>query len=290
MSPRFIIAIGTLTILVVAITLWVVPSASDFSTLNPLWNGLLQARDQFAMHGLRSLNLLPAQAVGTALVVIPAVPFSPRDLEAIKRYTVAGGLLILMDDFGHGNTILAHLGAESHLSSQLLVDPLFAYKNRRFPRVTELVGPTAEGVQSIVLNHATVLTGTARMTVLARSSPSSFLNRTQSGRRDAGDPLGPFAVAAVQRVGAGSVVVVSDSSLLLNSMLGLADNRRFMQNLFHLAGVRPQVYLDEGHLPRAPLDVAKNWLSRIRGVLAYPPLAFLATATGVVLLWKGSRR
>ncbi len=290
MPPRFIIAIGTFTILVVAVTLWVVPSATDFSTSNPSWNGLQQARVQFAMHGLCWLNLLPVQAVGTALVVIPVVPFSTRDLDALKQYTVGGGLLILMDDFGYGNPILAHLGAESRLSGQLLVDPLFAYKNRRFPRITELVGPTAEGVQNIVLNHATILTGTARMTVLARSSPSSFLNRTQSGRRDAGDPLGPFAVAALQRVGAGSVVVVSDSSLLLNSMLGLADNRRFVQNLFHLAGRQPHVYLDEGHLPRAPLDVAKDWLSRAHGVLAFPPLAFLAAAAGVALLWKNPRR
>ncbi len=290
MSPRFIIVIGILTILGVAVTLWVVPSASDFSTSNPSWNGLQQARDQFALHGLRSLDLIPTQAVGTALVVIPAVPLSPRDLDALKRYAAGGGLVILMDDFGYGNAILAHLGVESRLSGQLLVDPLFAYKNRRFPRITELVGPAAEGVQSIVLNHATVLTVTARMTVIARSSPSSFLNRTQSGRRDAGDPLGPFAVAALQRVGAGNVVVVSDSSLLLNSMLGLADNRRFVQNLFHLAGVRPQVYLDEGHLPRAPLDVAKDWLSRERGVLAFPPLAFLAAAAGVALLWRSPRR
>ncbi len=290
MSPRFIIAIGALTILVVAVTLWVVPSASDFSTSNPSWNGLQQARDQFAMHGLRSLGLLPAQAVGTALVVVPAVPFSPRDLDALKQYTAGGGVLILMDDFGYGNAILAHLGAESRLSGQLLVDPLFAYKNRRFPRVTDLAGPGAEGVQSIVLNYATVITGTARTTVLARSSPASFLNRNRNGRRDAGDPPGPFAVAALQRVGGGSVVVVSDSSLLLNSMLGLANNRRFAQNLFHLAGVRPQVYLDEGHLPRAPLDVAKDWLSRARGVFAFPPLALLAAAAGIALLWKSPRR
>ncbi len=290
MSHRFIIAIGTLTILVVAVTLWVVPSASEFSTSNPSWNGLQQAHNQFALHGLRSLNLLSAQAVGTALVVIPAVPFSPRDLEAIKRYTVAGGILFLMDDIGYGNAILAHLGVEARLSGQLLVDPLFAYKNRRFPRITELVGPAAEGVYSIVLNHATVLTGTTRMMVLARSSPSSFLSRTQSGRREPGDPLGPFAVAGLQRVGAGSVVVISDSSLLLNSMLGLANNRRFVQNLFHLAGVRPQVYLDKGHLPRAPLDVAKDWLSRARGVLAFPPLAFLAATVSIALLWKNPGR
>ncbi len=84
--------------------------------------------------------------------------------------------------------------------------------------------------------------------------------------------------------------MVSDSSLLLNSMLGLADNRRFVQNLFHLAGARSQVYLDEEHFPRATLDVAKDWLACARGVLAFPPLAFLAAAAGVALLWKNPRR
>jgi len=290
MSPRFAVAIGALTILVVTVTLWMLPSTSEFSTSNALWNGLQQAREQFASRSVRSLVALPVQPRGTALVVIPAVPLFPRDLDELKQYAAGGGVLILMDNFGFGNGVLSHLGVESRFSGQPLIDPLFAFKNRRFPRVTDLSGPTSEGVGSLVLNNATVLTGTTRMSVLARSSPASFLDRNGNGRRDVDEPLGPFVVAALQPFGRGKLVMISDSSLLLNSMLDLGDNRRFMQQLFHLAGPRAQVYLDEAHLPRAPLDVAKDWLSRVRGVLAFPPLAFIAVAAGVALLWKTPRR
>ncbi len=295
MSPRFLIGVGVLTILLVAVTLWVLPSATDFSTSNPSWNGLQQARGQFAMRPVRSLDLLPVQPTGTALVVIPAVPLSPPDLDALKQYAQRGGVLILMDDFGFGNAVLSHLRVGARLSGQVLLDPLFNYRNRQFPRITDFSGGLAvAGDESVVFNHATVIADPDGMTVLARSSFVSFLDLNRNGRRDADEPHGPFAVAAAQKLGAGFLVLVSDSSVLLNSMLPLADNRKFVQDLFHLAGEGAQVYLDEAHLPRGPLDVAKDGLASVRGVLANP-LVVLATVTvalagPLALLWRSPRR
>jgi hypothetical protein len=251
---------------------------------NPYWNGLRQSAREFGVVGIASLDRLPDQPRGTALVVIPYFAPSPADLDLLKRYVEGGGVLILMADFGAGNAVLAHLGVRARLGGQVLADPLFNHRNPRFPRVSEFPpGPLAEGVGSLVLNHATVIAEAGGMTVAATSSPVSYVDANGNGRRDAGEPGGPHAVAAVGPVGAGSLVLVSDPSILLNSMLDLGDNRRFVQNLFRLAGADARVYLDEAHLDRAPLDEARLALAGVRSIAAHPLVMFAAAGAGLAL-------
>ena len=69
-------------------------------------------------------------------------------------------------------------------------------------------------------------------------------------------------MGATVSCGAGRVVVVSDSSLLLNGMLDLGDNLdavgRFVQG---------EVLFDQAHLPEAELDRSERALTAIRGAL-----------------------
>lgn len=296
MGPRsFLAAVAVFTLLLVALTLWVYPSRADFAASNPSWNGFGVASQQLGIKRIASLRFLPGEGGSTALIVIPYVSPSPSDLETIKQYVDAGGVLILMDDFGFGNAVLEGLGVGARFSGQLLVDPLFNFKNRRLPRIAEFPpGPASEGVRELILNRATMISVVEGMRVLARSTPVSFLDADENGRRDAGEEGGSFAVAAIVPVRAGSLVLVSDPSMLLNSMLDLADNRRFVENLFRVAGDGAQVYLDESHLPRAPLDVAKDGLHHLRGFLASPLVAFAISGVGLalplVILWKSTRR
>jgi hypothetical protein len=287
-SRSFHAAVVLFTLLVVAAILWAHPSSSDFMPANPYWNGLRQAAREFGVVGVASLDRLPEQARGTALVVIPYVEPSPADLDLLERYVDGGGVLILMDDFGAGNAILAHLGVSARLVGQALVDPLFHHRNPRFPRVDDFApGPLAEGVGSLVLNHATAIAGAAEMTVAALSSPVSYVDNNGNGRRDAGEPGGPHPVVAVGQVGTGSLVIVSDPSILLNSMLDLGDNRRFAQNVFNLAGAGARVYLDEARLERAPLDQAKLALAGARSIAAHPLVMFAAAGAVLALALLG---
>lgn len=296
MGPRsFLATVAVLTLLLVALTLWVYPSRTDFAASNPYWNGFRVASQQLGIRSVVSLRFLLGQPRGTALIVIPYVSPSPSDRETIKQYVNAGGVLILMDDFGFGNAVLERLGVGARFSGQLLVDPLFNFKSRRLPRIAEFpAGPVSEGVRGLILNRATVISEADGLRVLARSSPVSFLDANENGQRDAGEEGGPFAVAAIVPARAGYLVLVSDPSMLLNSMLGLADNRRFLQGLFRVAGDGALVYLDEAHLAGAPLDVVKDGLNRFRGFLASPLVAFAASTAGLALplalLWRSTRR
>ncbi len=281
LSGRFLAAVAVLTALVVVVTLWWYPSPTDFAATNPRWQGTRAARTALGIRSLASLADLPRQPQGTALIVIPAVAPRPDSLTRIARYLAGGGVLILMDDFGYGNTVLSHLGAAARFHGGLLVDPLFNYRNPRFPRIADAAAEPAGGAaRSLILNRATALSGTEGMTVLAWSSPLSYLDANGNGARDPEEPGGPLPVAAAAAAGAGKLVLVADPSLLLNSMTGLAGNRAFLQYLFRFAGEGAPVYLDETHLPRAPLDVAKAWLRRARATVAHPILAYALAAVG----------
>lgn len=294
-SGRLLLVAGIISAFLVAVVLWLYPSRTDYAVTNPYWNGLRRTGEQLGLQPLASLDLLADQARGTALIVIPYVSPSKVEFERLKRYVETGGVLLLMDDSGTANDVLTHLGVGARLSGQLLVDPLFNFKNGRLPRIADFTGgPITEGVESLVFNHATVIADIGRLTEVASSSLVSYLDSNQNGRRDADDPAGPFAVAAAGPVGEGYLVLVSDPSILLNSMLDLGHNRRFVRNLLRIAGADARIYLDEAHLPRAALDVAKNLLAQIRQMVALPPVAFALVFLGfglpLAMVLKSSRR
>jgi len=272
------------TLALVALALWLLPSHTDFAAGNPYWNGLRDAVTALRMTEVDSLAELLEFPAGTALIVIPVVQPTASEMNQLRRYVEGGGVLILFDDFGTGNAVLAGLGSQARLSGRQLVDPLFNYRAGRLPRIFDLwPGPVTEGVSGLVLNHATVLAPPGELIPVARSSPISFLDENGNGHRDAGEPGGPFVVAAVAAHGAGQLAVVSDSSLLVNAMRPLAQNKRFVLNLVGLAGPGAHVYLDGAHLPRAPLDQAKDLLARGRAGLALPPVILAVTAAGIGL-------
>ncbi|MDQ7850072.1 MAG: DUF4350 domain-containing protein [Armatimonadota bacterium] len=290
-SGRFLAAVAAVAACAVLLALWLYPSSSDFAATNPYWHGTRATRAMLGVRGLASLAELP-EPQGTALIVIPAVLPHADDIVRLDRYLAGGGVLILMDDFGYGNTVLAHLGIAARFQGTLLVDPLFNYRNPRLPRIADAAAqPAAGSLQTLVLNRATALSGTDGMTVLAWSSPLSYLDADGNGARGPDEAGGPFPVAAAVAKGAGVLVLVADPSLLINSMVEVGGNKAFLRYLFQFAGERAQVYLDEAHLPRAPLDLAKAWIARTRALVGHPVLAYALAAGSLalplVILLKG---
>lgn len=280
-----LLVIAVLTVAAAAVVLWVYPSRTDFAATNPYWNGLEVAQRAFVFEGVRDLARLPKEPSGTALISIPAVAPSSPDLDALARYVERGGRLILLDDFGAGNTILRRLGIAARFSGRPLADALFNVRHPRLPRIMDVSAALrAEGIGSLVLNHATVMEEAGDLSVLARSSPLSYLDTNDNNRRDVGELAGPFVVAAEGAIGAGRLVVVADPSLLVNTMLDRGQNRRLLALLLRGADT---VYLDEAHLPQVPLDAAKAQLADIRAALSYPLVAYLliALALAVPLAW-----
>jgi hypothetical protein len=126
--------------------------------------------------------------------------------------------------------------------------------------------------------------------VIAASSSFSFLDVNGNGAWDSDEPNGPFAVSAIVKVGQGYVVAVADPSLLINGMVNLGDNLQFVNNALSVQGNNPQVFVDQTHLPTAPLDTAKADLAAVYGLVASPlgtlSLIIVALALSLKPFWK----
>ena len=290
-SRKVLPALMLLIVLALSAIVWFYPPTGDFRVDNPFWNGLSSLSDQAKVVPLNSLGNLPSTGKGTALLLVPYEQFSEAELTQIRSYVSSGGTLVLLDDYGFGNQVLSSLGLNMRFTGQPLLDPLFDYRNKWLPKITDFTStPASANVSSIVFNHATALNGTSDVSVIASSSSFSFLDANANGAWDDGEPNGPFAVAAYTKMGQGYVVAIADPSLLINGMVSLDDNLRFVTNVVSISGGNPQVFVDQSHLPKAPLDDAKADLAVVYGVVASPlgtlSLIVVVLALSLKPFWK----
>jgi hypothetical protein len=281
-----LLPIAAIAVLVISLLcVWFFPSVQDFMAANEMWNGISEFSREFQAANIDSLGAgtMPARAT---LVAIPYLDYTVAELIEIQRFVIGGGTLLLMDDFGYGNNVLAHLGVEARFSHRPLLDPLFCYKNPALPVITDFSSPVS-GIDEILMNHATILEKTLDATVVARSSASSFLDLNDNSAYDAGEPKGPFPVAASFKLGAGTVALVADPSIVINSTVSRFDNYGFVVTL---AGGQRPFLIDRSHLPEAPLDVSKTKLTDLRRSLASPYLLVVLTALVFVLAGTAVRK
>lgn len=249
---------------ILAVLIWCYPSNSDFRSENPSWNGARDFLDDFRVSPLSSLDVLSAAPQESTLLIIPYMEFTVSDLETLENYVSSGGKLVVLDDYGFGNDVLEYLKIETRFTGDQLLDTLFNYKNESFPKIVNFVSEPATGeIENLVFNHATSLENASQDNIIAWSSYFSFLDENQNCEYDEGEPEGPFPVTAGFQMGKGELVLISDPSILINSMLAMGDNRQFLENI-----AQGQIFLDQSHLPEVPLDEAKEKLRITRNVLA----------------------
>ena len=283
------VAVATVSVLLL---IWIYPSMGDFRVDNPNWNGIREFVSELNATPVSSFKMLEKMPQKTALIVVPYEPLATEELETLKRYVEYGGLLLVLDDYGFGNQILEYLGLEVRFSGKPLLDPLFNYKSKWLPKVVRVQeAQYLKGVGLLVLNHATALTNVSRGMVVAWSSSFSYIDQNLNGQWDVGEPKGPLPIAAICKVRQGTVVVIADPSILINSMIALGDNLKFIENLVKLHTMEPEVYVDQKHLPITRLEKAKTFLEVLYKWATYPTVS-LALAVGLLTillrpLWTG---
>jgi hypothetical protein len=278
------VALGlTSAIVVLVLTIHYMPPIDDFNPANPFWNGLSRASEALGLSPLEDLRRLGVYTgSGKArehvlLILGPSIPFTYEEAEAIRRFLVEGGLLILADDFGTGNELLEMLGLDIRLDGSLLLDPHFKLKSRQLPKIIRIAGLEAVGP---TFNYATIVTGHGFKT-LASSSSFSFLDLNGNMEWDEGEPRGPFSVAAETNFGGGRVIVVSDSSFMINSMFESEGNAELAARI--LDGRRP--LLDISHWRVGTLSRAKEALAAVFHLASIPEVKYsmVLVTTAVVL-------
>ena len=266
--------IGLILVVVVVISLaavWFFPSIQDFMAGNTMWNGVNDFMTAFNAKNIDSFSGLPQSPANNVLVSIPYIDYTIADMASMKNFVENGGTLVMMDDFSYGNSFLEYTGSNIRFDNTLLLDPLFNFKNEYLPRITDFSPAIqAAGIKVIGFNHATILTGATASQTVAWSSNMSYTDTNQNGAQDSGEAQGPFTVAAEYAYGKGTIELISDPSLIINTMVGQNDNNAFVRYMVNINGVPKNVLFDRSHLTKSPLDTSKIDMQAVLTFISNP--------------------
>ncbi len=187
----------------------------DLDPENRDWNGLSEYRLLLEAQGLKvkspkelRISTLPPHA---ALILMD--PQAPEAPDALLRWLQGGGRLLLTVE---GPNPLLELFELRALSVKEEGEPLELLEVR--------VGGPFAGLKHLLLNRPCLLLGPERLPPILKRGEGGF--------------------AYHLRLGAGEVILLADSSLLINLMLEMADNRRLARILGRWLGEgEPPLYL-----------------------------------------------
>jgi hypothetical protein len=274
-----------LVLIVSLLSIWLYPSVQDFMAGNTMWNGVRNFIAEYKAETIDSFNTLPGQPEATTLVSIPYTPYTVEELAQAKEFVDQGGTLVIMDDFGYGNGFLEYAALPARFTNSILLDPLFSYKNQYLPRITDFTqGIEESNVGLVVFDHATTISNVAAGNSLAWSSTMSFIDSNGNGIWDPDEAKGPFVVAAKYQSGKGTVELVSDPSIIINTMVERNDNDAFVHYLIFDGNAGAKVLLDRVHLTKAPLDTAKIDLAAVWKIISHPYTLVGITALVFVII------
>jgi hypothetical protein len=234
----------------------VYPSFDDLLMENPHWNGLSEFYRLLQPVRIDNLeNLGVYNELGTLFIIGPDKAFKDNEIISIWLFLMNGGKVILADDFGTGNQILEYLGLDTKFEGRLIMDTVFKDKNSLMPRVEA----GYYGVNYLVLNYPTYLI--ADTGVVVRSSDISYA--VDSIDEAAGD-FGAYPIIAEIQVNNGKLILISDSSLFINSMIDKGGNRELLKVL-----ADGKVIIDETHLSKTITGDARSLLAKTYTLLGF---------------------
>ncbi len=246
----------------------------DFSIYNEDWNGLSTFRTDIESMGYTPLAIQSSMSVitryeGNAVLVItgPVRDFSVDAIFVIFGHLMAGGSLVIADDFGTANSSFMLLNSlisgsiSQHAPVQVsgvlsytggvLLDLNSYDKSPKLPVITDFRvgldgGALTRGVSSLHLNWATAINPRSALGLagIAWSSERSWCDTNITDPHpypDNGEWNGSLPVVGAIDLGSltggsgGRIVAISDPSIFTNDMIDRGDNRQFARNVIDWA-------------------------------------------------------
>lgn len=231
------------------------PIQEAYHPLNQDWNGCSKIASV-----TENATLLPSydkplpNSTSLLAIIGPSMNFSGRETSSIGNFLEDGGIVLLADDFGTGNSLLEGLNVSARFSKEPLADLYYYSKNPDFPVITDFSpSPATDNLSAIVLNRPSYINigNSSSVTKIGSSSPFSFIDLSGAGRPLTNETIDSYTVLASAKIGKGLLLLVADPSMFINDMIGLYDNMRLFQNALKMGG--GSVIFDTVHLARAPL-------------------------------------
>ncbi len=278
-----------LAILFILIAIALLPAHEDFLIANPYWNGLQTFSKTVDLNviNIEHEMIIPEKTV--LFLIGPSLNLTQNQIEMLREYVMNGGELVLMDETGIINALLSNLGLGISVDGNLMLDALFYHRSWKLPRIINIKeDELTAGVENIVLDLPSVLrVKDPNVKIIAYSSSFSFLDINKDFKPSDDEPLGPFPVAAKISYGKGVILIFSDSSIFLNSIINLGDNPRLLQNLVK----DRSVYLDISTWKLTPRESYRNALLSFYAILSAPEFKYsLALAILAIIYATKPRR
>lgn len=263
-----LLAVALFVTILLGIGVGTTTSATTYGAYNPDWDGTSGVRalatetqtDTAVIYTTSDYADINEQR-SVAFIISPERSYSSSEADRIESFVRNGGTIVIADDFRpHSNDLLAQLGASARVNGTPLRDERHNFRSGALPVATRtLPSRYTTGVEQVTLNRPTTVTPNDS-TILVRSSNFSYHDTDRDGELDDNETLRSYPVATVEEIGDGDVVIVSDPSLFINSMLERPDNRAFIRAVIDPHGM---VLLDYSHIDeRPPLRVALYFLRR----------------------------
>jgi hypothetical protein len=219
-------------------------SESNFSLSNPAWNGVSNLTS-YTTKNLDQLSDLSDKGEGdTLLVAGPTVNYTEDDSRYVLSFLHRGGTVIVADDYGTANTLLANISSPITFNQQPLCQDDSYYKNPAFPIITNFnTSPYTTNVSEMILNHPVSLNVSADTEIVASTSRVGWIDADENNYINNEERFGYYPVIASASFDPGTLLVIGDPDLLTNGMAVRGDNSRFVANL--LQG--KTIYIDVSH-------------------------------------------
>ncbi|MDW8004854.1 MAG: DUF4350 domain-containing protein [Thermofilaceae archaeon] len=233
------------------------PLSDDFHPQNPFWNGMDAVAKQYETLRVQLSEAFTLNSSSyTLLIVGPSKHFTSDDVKAVEWFLAKGGRIIIADDYGTANQLLEMLDVPVRVVRGTLQDPLLNLGSPHLPLARW-------GGESVALNYAAALNVSLcrNCRVLVESYVFSYLDLNFNNLYDEGEPEGPLPVAASLFYGAGELIIISDSSLFITSMLKRESNLKLLDEL--LSGTQPALVVshwDESTLARIKNAIETTYL------------------------------
>lgn len=192
------------------------PAGADLADYDPTsddWTGMsafVELADEMGIE-IEVADTLDFRALDPDRPLIVVYPQQPLEVPNFARYIVDGGRVLLADDFGESDEFLARLEIQRMIPEyRNLPHDTYVNDNPSLPLVRSRGRhPLLEGVEAVMANHPSVVSNVG----------GAILTYDGGG-----------GLVYDMNLGEGKAIVVGDSSMFINHMLGEADNEAFAAN------------------------------------------------------------
>jgi len=260
----------------------------EFSRYNTGWNGTSTFFSDLDRHKTIDVyepgKLATSPANSTLLLIAPKRDPTAQELAAYTAFLDKGNTLFLADDFGTGNKILT--GVDSRVT---ILPGSLSSLDRRYADPYSVVAYRSIENGSITVPASVALNRPAaldRGTPLMMSSVMSWIDANGNRRLNRGEEMGTFPVLVSEQRGRGRVIVLSDPSILINSMYTQDENADDRSLIRAFTGVNGTLYVDQMNSRTADAAGLSEILHVIRTTIIIEIILLCLLMLALAWAWK----